>query len=135
MGGGCAQRVHRQLDHGKPAVVEPKRLGSAAEIGNPGPFELGLGGQAQQAMHALSAQSGKVRFEAAIAVPPCGMKVRRMPSAPPSSTASNTTLSRGDASPDGDASVVVQSSRAKTNAAKSTSRESSTSRSRSTAPG
>ena len=31
--------------------------------------------------------------------------MRRMPSAPPNSPASNTTLSRGDASPDGDASV------------------------------
>src|SRR5687768_5684713 len=63
------------------------------------------------------------------------MKVRRMPSAPPNSPASNTTLSRGDASPDGDASVVVQSSWANTNAAKSTSWESSTSRSSVDRPG
>jgi hypothetical protein len=32
------------------------------------------------------------------------MNVRRMPSAPPNSPASNTTLSRGDAWPDWDAS-------------------------------
>ncbi len=63
------------------------------------------------------------------------MNVRRMPSAPPNSPASNTTLSRGDAWPDSDASVVVQSSWAKTNAAKSTSWESSTSRSRVDRPG
>src|SRR5438045_5183178 len=63
------------------------------------------------------------------------MKVRRMPSAPPNSPASNTTLSRGDAWPDSDESVVVQSSWAKTNAAKSTSWESSTSRSRVDRPG
>src|SRR6185369_5704350 len=63
------------------------------------------------------------------------MKVRRMPSAPPNSPASNTTLSRGDAWPDWDASVVVQSSWANTNAAKSTSWESSTSRSRVDRPG
>jgi hypothetical protein len=63
------------------------------------------------------------------------MNVRRIPSAPPNSPASNTTLSRGDASPDADASVVVQSSRANTNAAKSTSWESSTSRSRVDRPG
>ena len=61
--------------------------------------------------------------------------MRRMPSAPPNSPASNTTLSRGDAWPDGDASVVVQSSWANTNAAKSTSWESSTSRSRVDRPG
>src|SRR6266576_371389 len=61
------------------------------------------------------------------------MNVRRMPSAPPNSPASNTTLSRGDAWPD--ASVVVQSSWANTNAAKSTSWESSTSRSRVDRPG
>jgi hypothetical protein len=48
---------------------------------------------------------------------------------------SNTTLSRGDAWPDSDASVVVQSSLANTNAAKSTSWESSTSRSRVDRPG
>src|SRR5215211_5214286 len=63
------------------------------------------------------------------------MKVRRMPSAPPNSPASNTTLSRGDAWPDWEASVVVQSSWANTNAAKSTSWESSTSRSRVDRPG
>src|SRR6188474_509265 len=63
------------------------------------------------------------------------MNVRRMPSAPPKSPASNTTLSRGAASPDGAASVAVQSSWANTNAAKSTSRESSTSRSRVPRPG
>src|SRR3954466_770022 len=63
------------------------------------------------------------------------MNVRRMPSAPPNSPASNTTLSRGDAWPDWDASVVVQSSWANTNAAKSTSWESSTSRSRVDRPG
>src|SRR3982751_5243148 len=63
------------------------------------------------------------------------MNVRRMPSAPPNSPASNTTLSRGDACPDWDASVVVQSSWANTNAAKSTSWESSTSRSRVDRPG
>ena len=61
--------------------------------------------------------------------------MRRMPSAPPNSPASNTTLSRGDAWPDWDASVVVQSSWANTNAAKSTSWESSTSRSRVDLPG
>src|ERR1700704_4284734 len=63
------------------------------------------------------------------------MNVRRMPSAPPNSPASKTTLSRGDAWPDWDASVVVQSSWANTNAAKSTSWESSTSRSRVDRPG
>src|SRR5256714_7301787 len=63
------------------------------------------------------------------------MNVRRMPSAPPNSPASNTTLSRGDAWPACDASVVVQSSWANTNAAKSTSWESSTSRSRVDRPG
>src|ERR1700704_3309687 len=63
------------------------------------------------------------------------MNVRRMPSAPPNSPASKTTLSRGDAWPDWDASVVVQSSWANTNAAKSTSCESSTSRSRVDRPG
>src|ERR671936_1077032 len=63
------------------------------------------------------------------------MNVRRMPSAPPNSPASNTTLSRGDAWPAWDASVVVQSSWANTNAAKSTSRESSTSRSSVDRPG
>src|SRR5215467_12360900 len=63
------------------------------------------------------------------------MNVRRMPSAPPNSPASNTTLSRGDTWPDWDASVVVQSSWANTNAAKSTSRESSTSQSRVDSPG
>src|SRR5215218_8164459 len=68
---------------------------------------------------------------------PCAwrMNVRRMPSAPPNSPASNTTLSRGDAWPDWGASVVVQSSWANTNAAKSTSWESSTSRSRVDLPG
>src|SRR5437870_9708395 len=63
------------------------------------------------------------------------MNVRRMPSAPPNSPASNTTLSRGDAWPDWDAAVVVQSSWANTNAAKSTSWQSSTSRSRVDRPG
>src|SRR4051794_17002702 len=63
------------------------------------------------------------------------MNVRRMPSAPPNRPASNTTLSRGDAWPDWDASVAVQSSWANTNAAKSTSWESSTSRSRVDRPG
>ncbi len=63
------------------------------------------------------------------------MNVRRIPSAPPNSPASNTTLSRGDAWPDSDASIVVQSSWANTNAAKSTSWESSTSRSRVDRPG
>src|SRR5438270_1930340 len=63
------------------------------------------------------------------------MNVRLMPSAPPNSPASNTTLSRGDAWPDWEASVVVQSSWANTNAAKSTSWESSTSRSRVDRPG
>src|SRR4051812_11633022 len=63
------------------------------------------------------------------------MNVRRMPSAPPNSPASNTTLSRGDAWPDGDASVAIQSSWANTKAAKSTSWESSTSRSRVERPG
>src|SRR5436305_1892923 len=42
------------------------------------------------------------------------MNVRRMPSAPPNSPASNATLSRGAAWPDSDASVVVQSSWANT---------------------
>src|SRR5256885_5715841 len=63
------------------------------------------------------------------------MNVRRMPRAPPNSPASKTTLSRGDAWPDWDGSVVVQSSWANTNAAKSTSWESSTSRSRVDRPG
>src|SRR3954470_17650609 len=63
------------------------------------------------------------------------MKVRLIPRAPPNSPASNTTLSRGDAWPDGDVSVVIQSSWANTNAAKSTSWESSTSRSRVDRPG
>src|SRR5262249_19556110 len=63
------------------------------------------------------------------------MNVRRIPSAPPKRPASNTTLSRGDACPDCEASVVVQSSWAKTNAAKSTSWESSTSRSSVERPG
>src|SRR5215471_5758426 len=64
------------------------------------------------------------------------MNVRRMPSAPPNSPASNTTLSRGEAwPPDCDASLVVQSSWANTNAAKSTSWESSTSRSSVERPG
>src|SRR3979409_1416226 len=58
-----------------------------------------------------------------------------MPSAPPNSPASNTTLSRGDAWPDWDVSVVIQSSWANTNAAKSTSWQSSTSRSRVDRPG
>src|SRR6187399_2887289 len=69
---GLAQRARSLVGHGKPAVVEPERLGSAAEIGNPGPVELGLGGQAQQAIHAHLAQPGKVRFEVAITVPPPG---------------------------------------------------------------
>ena len=51
------------------------------------------------------------------------------------SPASKTTLSRGDASPVWEASVVVQSSWAKTNAAKSTCWVSSTSRSRVDRPG
>src|SRR6185312_3311783 len=66
------------------------------------------------------------------------MNVRRIPSAPPNRPASKTTLSRGEASPEarsGDAPFVVQSSWAKTNAAKSTSRVSSTSRSRVETPG
>src|SRR6476620_5671509 len=63
------------------------------------------------------------------------MNVRRIPSAPPNSPASNTTLSRGDAWPGSAASVAVQSSWANTNAAKSTSRESSTRRSRVDRPG
>ena len=66
------------------------------------------------------------------------MNVRRMPSAPPNRPASKTTLSRGEACPEaasGDAPFVVQSSWAKTNAAKSTSRVSSTSRSRVETPG
>src|SRR5246127_3459763 len=63
------------------------------------------------------------------------MNVRRMPSAPPNSPASNPPLSGGGAWPDWDASVVVQSSWANTNAAKSTSRESSTSRSSVDRPG
>src|SRR5205823_2381025 len=63
------------------------------------------------------------------------MKVRRIPSAPPNSPASNTTLSRGDAWPEWDVSVVIQSSWANTNAAKSTSWESSTSLSRVDRPG
>ena len=63
--------------------------------------------------------------------------MRRMPSAPPNRPASKTTLSRGEAWPDcvgGDPSLV-QSSWAKTNAAKSTSRVSSTSRSSVETPG
>src|SRR5262245_56841443 len=63
------------------------------------------------------------------------MNVRRMPSAPPNKPASNTTLSRGEASPAGDLSVIVQSSRANTNAATSTVCESSTSRSSVDRPG
>src|SRR5438477_9791946 len=63
------------------------------------------------------------------------MKVRLIPSAPPNSPASKTTLSRGDAWPDLEVSVVIQSSWANTNAAKSTSWESSTSLSRVDRPG
>src|SRR5262249_24808889 len=69
---GLAQRARSLVGYGKPAVVEPERLGSAAEIGNPGPVELGVGGKAQQAIYALGAQAGKGRFEVAIAVPPSG---------------------------------------------------------------
>jgi hypothetical protein len=58
----------------------------------------------------------------------CRMKVRSMPRTPPNSPASKTTLSRGDAWPEGSAPTLVQSSWAKMNAAKSTSRVSSTSR-------
>jgi len=61
--------------------------------------------------------------------------VRRIPSAPSNSRASNTTLSRGDAWPEWDVPLVVQSSWANTNAAKSTSWESSTSRSSVDRPG
>src|SRR3954471_13623144 len=63
------------------------------------------------------------------------MNVRRMPSAPPKRPASNTTLSRGAASPAGDASVAAQPSGANTNGAKSTSGESATSRSSVDRPG
>ena len=68
------------------------------------------------------------------------MKVRRIPRAPPKRPASNTTLSRGEACRDpvrGDAEglVVVQSSRANTNAAKSTSCTSSRRRSNVVVPG
>ena len=68
------------------------------------------------------------------------MNVRRIPSAPPNSPASNTTLSRGEAWPGtslpGSPGVgAVQSSWAKTNAAKSTSRVSSPSRSSVEVPG
>src|SRR3954470_6572263 len=65
----------------------------------------------------------------------CRMNVRLIPSAPPNSPASNTTLSRGDAWPDWDVSVVIQSSCANPNAPKSPSWESSTSRSRVERPG
>src|SRR5215813_13522810 len=63
------------------------------------------------------------------------MNVRLIPSAPPNSPASKTTLSRGDAWPDSAALDIVQSSWAKTKAAKSTSCESSTSRSSVERPG
>src|SRR5262245_46780638 len=68
------------------------------------------------------------------------MKVRRMPSTPPKRPASKTTLSRGEAWPEAEGSgaggpAAVQSSRAKTKAAKSTSRVSSRSRSRVEVPG
>src|SRR6267142_225090 len=61
------------------------------------------------------------------------MKVRRIPRAAPKRPASKTTLSRGEAWPDSEGSdagglLIVQSSRANTNAAKSTSRASSRSR-------
>ena len=70
----------------------------------------------------------------------CRMNVRRIPSAPPNSPASKTTLSRGEAWPGigvpGSPGVgAVQSSWANTNAAKSTSRVSSTSRSSVLTPG
>ena len=41
---GLAQRARSLVGHGKPAVVQPERLGSAAEIGNPGSVELCFGG-------------------------------------------------------------------------------------------
>src|SRR5215471_1813373 len=68
------------------------------------------------------------------------MNVRRIPSAAPKRPASKTTLSRGEAWPDSEESDadwprLVQSSRAKTNAAKSTSRASSRSRSSVVVPG
>jgi hypothetical protein len=68
------------------------------------------------------------------------MKVRRMPSTPPNRPASKTTLSRGEAWPDpasadAGAPALVQSSRAKTKAAKSTSRVSSSRRSSVFVPG
>ena len=68
------------------------------------------------------------------------MNVRRIPSAPPNSPASKTTLSRGEAwpaPPDSDAAglLLVQSSRANTKAAKSTSCASSRSRSSVVVPG
>src|SRR5678816_813487 len=69
------------------------------------------------------------------------MKVRRIPRTPPKRPASKTTLSRGEACPDpswadGEGVVVlVQSSRANTNAAKSTSCVSSSRRSRVVVPG
>src|SRR5262249_52920095 len=69
---GLAQRARSLVGHGEPAVIEPERLGSAAEIGNPGPVELGISRQAQQPIDALIAQPGKVRFEVAIAVAPTG---------------------------------------------------------------
>src|SRR5215831_13404993 len=39
---GLAHRARSLVGYGKPAVVEPEGLGPAAEIGNPGPVELGL---------------------------------------------------------------------------------------------
>src|SRR5688572_30352239 len=68
------------------------------------------------------------------------MNVRRIPRAAPKRPASKTTLSRGDAWPDPSGSdagglMVVQSSRANTNAAKSTSCASSRRRSSVVVPG
>src|SRR5262245_38709616 len=68
------------------------------------------------------------------------MNVRRIPRAAPKRPASKTTLSRGEAWPDSEGSdagwsLVVQSSRANTNAAKSTSPASSRSRSSVVVPG
>src|SRR5262245_759586 len=70
--GGLAQRARSLVGDRQPSVVESERLRSTAEVGDPGPVELRLGGQAQQAIHSLVAQSVKVSFEVAIAIPPPG---------------------------------------------------------------
>src|SRR5262245_15482091 len=80
--GGLAQRARSLIGYGKPAVVEPERLCSAAELGNSGPVELRFGGQAKQTIHALGLQLGKVRFEVAIAVASPGTDRHPEPAGP-----------------------------------------------------